>query len=252
MAFYQNSVFTPPTKTIKRMQTGVLPIYLFGDKDSHTTNTEFFVSQVQLTSDEATLTVALKGGGGGNPLAPPVVPVVGQNMGVIGTQTSSGLFNVPFTQVTATTVSAATGAGTISYSLTSGNVDATADSGLLVVAPYERPDLITGTVASVPVAQTFTPDDSDNARCLFAEAKWTGTLPTTATIVLQVANVDEDSRYITVDNSAGNTNLATVSGSAVTQQGAEYSFIMGKFIRAQITAFTGGDDTTGLVLTLFA
>jgi hypothetical protein len=51
---------------------------------------------------------------------------------------------------------------------------------------------------------------------------------------------------------AASGNLATIVSSSVTQSGAEYSFIMGKFLRAKVLSMTGGDGTTGLVVTLFA
>jgi len=95
------------------------------------------------------------------------------------------------------------------------------------------------------VALIYTPDESDNSRCLFAECKFTGTVPTSATVVLQVANVDDDARYQTVGT------IATVAGGAVTQAGAEFSFLMGKFIRMKVTALSGGDSTSGIVGTIF-
>lgn len=260
MPLYLNSAFGPPYKKTLQMQYGVVPIYLFGARDSQQTPLQFAVSKVALTSNVATLTVQLVGGGGGNPLATPVVPQVGQFLSVQGTQTNAGAFNVALAQVTATTVSAATGAGTISFALAHADVAQTNDVGLLVCAPYETPDLVSSAVASIPVAQKFTPDDSDNSRCLFAEGYWTGTMPSAASVVLQVANVDMDSRYQTVQNAYGtlagavvaqNDALLTITGSAVTQSGAQYQYIMGKFIRAKILSITGADATTGLVLTLF-
>jgi hypothetical protein len=107
----------------------------------------------------------------------------------------------------------------------------------------------------------FTPDEDDNSRCLFAEAVWSGTMPSAAVVVLQVANVDDDARYYAVSNAFGvaagavvasSVNLATIAGSAVTQAGANYQYIMGKFLRAKVLSMTGGDGTTGLVVTLFA
>lgn len=260
MSIYLNSAFGPPYKRTLRMQYGVVPIYLFGRKDSKTNPFEFQITGVALTSDVATVTVQLTGGGGGDPNNSPVVPQVSQNLSILGTKSAAGAFNVGFAQVTSTTVSASTGAGTISFSLTHADVSFTVDSGKLVLEPFEFPDLVDSTVASQPVAQIFTPDDSDNSRCIFAEAKWTGTLPTTATVKLQVANVDEDSRYQVVQNAYGTApgaivaqsdSLTTVAGSAVTQPGAMYQYIMGKFIRAKVTAITGGDGTTGLIVTLF-
>lgn len=258
MPAYSNSAFGAPFKTVARMQTDLEPNYLFGKFDNKTQPFEFQVSNVAITSNVATLTVQLTGGGG--PKAG-LLPAVGAKMGVRGTVTSAGVFNVDPTTVTASTVAAATGAGTISFALTNANVASTADVGKLVVQPFETPDLVAQGSSSAPIALVFSPDESDNSRCLYAEAKWTGTLPTTATVVLQVANVDDDSRYATVENAQGNAPgsvvaasdaLASVASSAVTQSGAQYSFIMGKFIRAKVLSMTGGDGTTGLIVTVFA
>ena len=85
-------------------------------------------------------------------------------------------------------------------------------------------------------------------------------MPTTATVVMQAANVDDDARYAAIENDQGcfstgtiaaSDALASVAGSAVTQSGAQYSFIMGKFLRAKVLAMTGGDSTTALAVTLF-
>lgn len=257
MALYSNSAFGPPLKQVTRMSTGIQPNYLFGSRDPKTGPFQFQVTNVALASNIATVSVALAGGGGG--LAGSG-PQVGAKMGVRGTQTNSGLFNVDPATVTAVTWNASTATGTISFALTHSNVSSTADTGELIVQSAETADLVSAGSASAPIALIFTPDESDNSRCLYAEAKWTGTMPTAATVALQVANVDDDSRYAVVENSQGTSAtgviaasdvLATVASSAVTQAGAEYSFIMGKFVRAKVLSMTGGDGTTGLIVTLF-
>lgn len=243
MALYSNSAFGPPFKNIVRMGTSIEPNYLFGSFDYKTQPFVFTVSQVELTSNVATLTVQLQSGGGPSPQ---VAPVVGAKMGVRGTTSNSGLFNVDPTTITAVTFDKATGAGTISFALTNANVAATADTGMVSVQPYETPDLVDAVAASQPIALVYTSDESDNSRCLFAEVKWTGTLPTSATVVLEAANVDDDSRYVSLGT------VATVAAGAVTQAGAEFSFIMGKFVRLKVSAISGGDATTGIVGTVFA
>jgi hypothetical protein len=200
----------------------------------------------------------ISGGGGTDPLtgiAP--IPVVGATMGVRAL-THTG-FNTDPAVVTAVSLNA-TGAGTISYSNAT-SLTIASDSGEMVVWPYEYPDLVSAGTASIAVAQTFTPDDADNSRCLYAEAVWGGTIPTAATVVLQTSNVDRDNRYAVLQNTQGvlatgivaqSNALATIASSAVTQSGALYSFIMGKFLRAKVLSMTGGDSSTSLVLTLFA
>jgi hypothetical protein len=259
MALYKTTAFGPPYKNTLRMQTGVTPIYLFGNLDAHTEPFLFDITHIAGDGTHGTATVVLRSGGGGTDyvtgIAP--IPVVGAVMGVRGlTQTG---FNTDPAIVTAVTLDAY-GAGTISYANTTSLSIAVAH-GSLVVWPYEYPDIVTSGAASILVAQTFTPDDSDNSRCLFVEAVWSGTMPSAAVVVLQAANVDQDARYYTLANVQGclagavvaaSGSLATIAGSAVTQSGAEYSFIMGKFLRAKVLSMTGGDGTTGLVVTLFA
>jgi hypothetical protein len=258
VTLFSNSAFGPPYKTIFRLGTQTEPNYLFGTFDTKTQPWLFEVTNVALTSDVATVTGTLRSGGGPTPL---VAPQVGAKMGVQGTQSNAGLFNVDPATVTAVSWNAQTGVASISFALTAGNVSSTADVGTMVVKPYETPDLVSAGSSSAAAALIFTPDESDNSRCLFAEAKWTGTMPTAATVVLQVANVDDDSRFMTVGNIQGcapggtvaaSDALATVASSAVTQSGAQYSFIAGKFIRAKVLSMTGGDGTTGLVVSVFA
>lgn len=257
MPLYSNSAFGAPFKTIKRMDTSAEPNYLFGSFTQSTQPFRFQITQVAITSNVATVSVQLIDGGGPNA---GILPSVGATMGIHGTQTNAGLFNVDPTTVTAVTLNTS-GVGTISFSLTNANITAIADRGELVVKPYEIPDIVAAGSASVPIALCYTPDESDNSRTLYAEARWTGTAPTAASVVLQVANVDEDSRYAVVGNSQGtapaavvasSSALATIAASAVTQSGAQYSFVMGKFIRAKVLSMTGGDGTTGLVVTVFA
>lgn len=257
MSLYQNSAFGPPFTKTKRLNTNTPPQYLFGELNSDTQPFLFRVTSVSLTSDVATLGVSIKSGGGPSPS---ILPTVGAKMGVQGTQTNAGVFNVDPTTVSAVDYNAATGTGTISYALTDVNVAETADVGSLVVLPYETPDFVTQGSASSSFVLFYGPDEADNSRCAFAEAKWTGTMPTTATVVLEVSNYPDDSRFQVVENAYGTSPsatvassdaLATVAGGAVTQSGANYQFLIGKFVRAKVLSLTGGDDTTGLIVTIF-
>lgn len=247
MAIYSNSSFGAPFKNIKRLSAQIEPNYLFGFRDYKTDNMLFSIADVAVTADVATVTVQLESGGGPTNAGGIGLPIVGAKMGVRGTSSNGGVFNVDPTVLTATTINPATGAGTLSYALTNANIASTADHGTVVVQSAEIPDLVAQGTASAPFALVFTPDESDNSRCLFAEAKWTGTIPTTATVSLQLANVDDDSRYQSLP-----TPIATIAGGAVTQSGSQFGFIMGKFLRARVDEMAGGDDSTGLIVTLFA
>lgn len=256
---YSNSAFGPPYKSVRRLSTQIEPNYVFGGRDYKTDNMLFAITQVAITSNVATLTVQLEAGGGPSPVNG--LPVVGAKMGVRGTQTNSGAFNVDPATLTATTISAATGTGTLSYALTHANVAAVVDSGVVVVQSVEVADLVSSGSASAPYALVFTPDESDNSRCVGAEVKWTGTLPSAAVVVLQGANVDDESRYMTIGNQQGlapggvvatSDALASISGSAVTQSGAIYIYVAFKFLRMKVLSMSGGDGTTGVIGTIFA
>jgi len=262
MALYSNSAFP---HSILRAGNNPWPMYLFGQIGGANQSLQvpflYKVTNVALTSNVATISVSLISGGGPAPY--PLqgsIPAVGAKMGVQGTTAASGAFNVDPATITAVSFASAA-SGTISFALTHANVASAADIGTVVVQPYEYPDLVVSGSASQPFAVTSTPDESDNSRSIFAEAKWYGTMPSAATVVLQVANVDDDSRYYTIENAQGvlgsgtvaaSDALATIAGSAVTQSGAEYSFIIGKFIRAKVLSITGGDGTTGIVVTISA
>src|ERR1700677_2187030 len=339
MAIYSNSAFGPPFKNIKRLSTQIEPNYLFGSREYKTDNMLLAVKDVAYASGTATLTVQLESGGG--PSLVNGLPAVGAKMGVRGTQTNGGVFNVDPTIVTATTISPATGAGTISFALatdgeltalaidvagtlwavgdqftiaggvggigqvtaetagvpsaieivaagdgyTSGTgvattailpsvgigltvnttaaaepISTTADTGTVVVQSAEVPDLVVAGTASAPYALVFTPDESDNSRCLGLQARWSGTLPSAAVVVLQGANIDDDAQYMVIANTQGCSTtgtlassdvLAAIGSSPATQTGALYSFVGIKFIRAKVLSMTGGDSTTGLIVSCF-
>jgi hypothetical protein len=261
MALYVKSAFPKP---VVRISTGLLPQYLFGSFDSHTIPFRFAINHMALASNVVTATVALVGGGGGQggaggALVNNPMPVVGSTMGVRGTTTDSGALNLDPVTVTGVSLNA-NGVGTLTYAGPAGTQVTTADKGEIQVLPYEYPDIVVSGSASAPVALAFTPDESDNSRCLFAEANWSGTMPSAATVVLEVANVDQDGRYYVAANNYGcsasgivasSDALATIAGSSVTQNGAEYSFLMAKFVRAKVLSMTGGDSSTGLVVSIF-
>ena len=255
---YVNSAFPHP---IKQFVTGVLPTYLFGSLDSHTTPFLFNISQVSVASDVGTLTVQLVSGGGVSLAGTPNPTIsVGAVMGVRGTTKNSGGLNTDPAVIIASTVSALTGAGTITYAATTADLSAIADVGQVVVLPYEIGDLVVSGSASDPVAMVNTPDASDNSRSFYAEALWQGTMPTTASVALEGANVNFDSRFATLQCDAGTSAGATFAGSdllgavvdgAATQSGAEYRFVTSRFIRAKVLGMTGGDGTTRLIVNIF-
>lgn len=257
MAIYSNSAFGEPYKEVKRIVTDVQPNYLFGSFNVHTQPWLFNITNVTIAANVAIIAGTLKSGGGASLND---VPQVGAKVGVRGTTVNGGVFNVDPTTAATVTYTKATGLISVTFPLTGANFGTTASAGDLVVQPFETGDLVAAGTASAPLALIFTPDESDNSRCLYAEASWSGTLPTGATVALQVANVDDDSRYAVVQNVQGtlagahvaiSDNIASIATSAVTQSGAQYSFIMGKFIRAKVLTMAGGDATTRLTVSVF-
>lgn len=257
MALYNNSAFDYP---VMRISADQQPQYLFGSRNGDQQSWLFDVNGVALTSNVAAVQGLIRSGGGPNNN---FVPTKACKIGIRGTASNSGIFNVdPILNASALLWVTSTGVIQVSFPLTHANVAPTVDVGSMVVQPTETADLVVQGSKSAPVALIFTPDSNANERAVFAEAVWVGTLPTTATVKLQVANVNDDARYLACVNSYGTTPsgqgniqtdvLSQVTGSAVTQNGALYPSVLGKFIRAIVTNMTGGDGTTGLIVTIFA
>lgn len=257
---YSNSAFPPPFKNIRRLSTQIEPNYLFGSRDYKTDTMLFAVQDVSVTSDVAILTVQLESGGGPSLAGGIGLPLVGAKMGVRGTTTNAGIFNVDPATLLVSDINPATGAGTLNFALTNADVATTPDTGIVAVQAAEVADIVQAGSASAPFALVFTPDESDNSRCLGCQLRWTGTIPTAAVVVLQGANVDDDAQYMTIQNVQGCSPTASIAASDVlaaigttppTQTGAFYSFIGIKFIRAKVLSMSGGDTTTGAICSVF-
>jgi hypothetical protein len=148
------------------------PTYLFGTFNWDVSPSKMAVSNVALTSNVATLTVQLYEG---------PVPVVGQLVSVMQTQSTSGLFNVNRVALSGVTLDA-NGAGTITYALTHANVGSAADSGQAWADPYETPDALANGY-SIPVSLQVQPAEQRMQRQIVTEVTFPS-LPTTATVKL--------------------------------------------------------------------
>lgn len=236
MSLYNNSAFGPPYKNMQRMGNNPWPVYLFGKFDTKTEPFKLQVTHAALTGNVATLTVQIVGGGG--PTAG-LLPSVGAKMGARGVALNAA-FNADPAIVTGVNIDPATGTGTITYAVTHADIAGADTPGEAAVQPFETPDTLTQGVASMPVALTSTPDESDNSRCVFAECTFPS-VPDAATIELQTANVDDDARYVTVTDPTGAAIIvATVAGGIVTKSGQQFPFVMGKFLRLYPSAVSGG------------
>jgi len=184
MPAYVNSPFVKPIL----LQKGV-PAYLWGSFNSHQGNTRAFVSNVALTTNVATVTVQIVSG---------EIPTVGSQISIIQTQTSSGVFNVNRATITAVSINASTGQGTISFALTNANIASTADTGTVEV---EVPEVGEALAAGASIACAIQAPDGDSQFTVPCAVTFP-VMPTGATIVLQRAIRDVNSEYTTIGNAA--------------------------------------------------
>jgi hypothetical protein len=224
MSSYQNNPFT----SAQLVQKGV-PCYLFGSYNYKQANTRMLISQVALTSNVATLTVQITEG---------EIPIVGALVSVQQTASTSGLFNVNRVALSAVSITAATGAGTISFALTHADVVAAADTGTAVAEVPEVGEAVT----AVASAACYVQDPTD--QCTITTSVTFGTKPTAATVTLQSAIRDVDSEYTDVGNAA------VLSGTAFTTgPNASFTLKANAYYRFKLSGLTLGSGA-GIVAKL--
>src|SRR5690348_688057 len=137
MPYYDLHTYKRPTALL----TAGIPTYFFGSWPMDKSPTKMRVTNVALATNVATVTGTIFEGD---------VPVVGALIYIDGTQTASGAFNVQGVALTAVSISATTGQGTVSFALTHADVGSAADSGLAIIPQPETAETIANG-ASVPV-----------------------------------------------------------------------------------------------------
>lgn len=217
MPAYQNTPFGP-----KLLAQKGIPAYLFGTYDTRIGDSKLYVTNSALTSNVATVTVQQLSG----PL-----PLVGSLISIINSTNGSGALNVSRAVITATTVSALTGAGTISFALTNANIATAADTGTVEIEPAEIPEALANG-KSIACAVARTNSATDTTENITATVSFPS-LPTTATVSLQGAIKDIDSEYVTLGT------VGTVAGGAATATSLGF---IGKytFYRLLVASVTGG------------
>jgi hypothetical protein len=198
--------------------------------------TRFLISQVQIATNVATITGTVIEGN------IPTVPAANQPASLISitqTQTGGGEFNVTAVAITAVSINASTGIGTITFPLTGSNIGPVADAGIAIIAQPEYGDaLVNG--ASIPCTMPVQDPKTDSARTVSVVCSFPS-LPTAATVNLQWAIMDIDSEY----ENFGTTAVATVAGGAVTVgPGLQFSLNMSRFYRLNATGVSGGTNPT--------
>lgn len=216
-----------PFHRVLALVAGV-PSYLFGSWPMTTAPTRFLITQVQLTTNVATITGTIIEGD---------IPAVGALISVRQTQSNAGLFNVTNVAISAVAINSSTGVGTISFPLTNANVGATADAG---EARVPKPETSEALANGASVACTLPVQDpkTDSARTVSLVIAFPS-LPTTATVDLQGAIYDQDGEYAKLGN------VAIVSGGAITAGPvAEFQLNQMRFYRLNVSGVTGGTNPT--------
>ena len=124
------------------------PAYSFGV--APTANARMSISKVAIATNVATLTVQMLEG---------IIPAVGALISVQGTQTvtSGGApnFNVTNVALASVTINSSTGAGTVTFALTSNNITAIADSGQAIAVALPTYDTLPEHCRSGPAIRGF-------------------------------------------------------------------------------------------------
>ncbi len=218
MPAYVNS----PFGKVQLLQKGV-PAYLLGSFSQQDGNTNLYITNTALTSNVGVVTVQLITG----PL-----PIVGDYISILN---SAALGTVNRSVITATTVSASTGAGTITFAFTHANVGTAADTGQVLVEPAEVGEAM---VAGASVACVVQAPESDSQFTLPVVVKCPS-LPTTVTVSIQAAITNLDSEFTTLGT------VATVAGGVLTA--GPYSSVTlqrGYVYRLLVGTVSGGTNPT--------
>jgi hypothetical protein len=196
--------------------------YSYGGFDDHNPGTKIRVTSYAVTSDVATIIGQIVEGQSGI-LPGSVAPVAGE---LISTQ---GL-PVDATNAAITTISiTSAGIATITYPLTAANQAAETVAAIALIPAQETADpLVTGSGKQFAM-QAFQ-GLASNSR----DVSWvvsTPSAPSSFTAALQIADVDEDPEYTTIDTSTA-SGVRIVIG------------VRANFIRIKVTAVSGGTSPT--------
>ena len=226
------SLYNSPAVPPQLLQKGV-PAYLFGGLNMLRGNAKGTVADTALAANVATITVQLNEG---------ATPVAGDYITVWGTSQQAGLFNVTRALITAVSITATTGAGTISYALTGTNQSATADTGRWQMEIGETADTLTNNTFSAP-ACIQAPQGDSQFTVPIAVTFPGGVLPTALTVNLQAAIRDIASEYTNVSAPIATVAAGVYSSGPFNQ----VTLQRGYFYRAAVSGLTIG-SATGIIV----
>jgi hypothetical protein len=215
-------IATPAGNSPVPMLLRGVPGYAFGSFARTQQNTLLQVTAVARTGGTATLTVTVREGN---------IPAVGSLLTTTGLATSA--FNVTNQALTAVSITASTGQGTIQFSL-AGTTSTTPDAGQgYVPVPEVGETLANGTSQAFAVQEV--PEGDDNGLTITWATAYPSA-PSTVTMALQGAIDNIDSQYATLDsstNASGETRYITLTRF--------------RFLRVVASNVTGGTLPTSVV-----
>lgn len=209
------------------------PCFSIGASNDKQAMGKFLVDHVALTSNVATLTGTIVEGN---------IPLVGQLISVQGTATGSGEFNVSNVAISAVSITASTGKGTISYALTASNVGSTADQGIALIQPGDTSENIahaSGGYAGQAFALSSFPGFAQQGRSITWSYNWTAAPTSSIAIALEGAVELQDfvngiqKAIDTGTSTTGETKVVTVPNTV-------------NFLRINVTAISSTSNVLGV------
>ena len=244
MPVYQKTPFKPTPNLL----TSGRPSYLLGSLNDKTSNTQGYVISDSAATTTGTLKFQITAG-----YALQTASLNGEQITVVGTANSAGVFNVSNATILTAVTDVLTGICTVTYTISSTTQATTADFGQVICTVPEVPETVatfsSNAAASAPVAVPFNNPDPSQGRVLTAVVNVTGTFNSqTVTVDIQEALQDLDSEYATIAPAAGGTSSHLfTSGSAGTGV-ATYTFLSGRFYRFVISM----PNSSGVSLSIVA
>lgn len=218
---YQNS----PTGNVpvQLLQPGI-PSYAYGSLPTGPVCRLLVTSTARL-SGTATLQVRIVEGN---------IPAVGDLITVKATTRAAGVFNVTNTAITAVSISALTGIGSIQFAITAGTTADGADPGYGAIPITQLAEAMT---AAASTAAFALPSNADSAGTTVTWSMAYPVAPGAVNVSLQASLIDLDSEYSSVDTST------SVSG--------EERFITltnFRFLRLKTNSISGASNGIGKIL----
>ena len=199
------------------LQPGI-PGYAFGSIDRSFGTTVLQISNVALTSNVATVTVLVRKG---------KVPVAGALISITGTTAASGAFNVSSIAISAVSIDASTGIGTITFALTHADVVSAPDAGQGYVPVPEVPETL-----AVQKSQAFAIQNKIGGGYGLTWAYTCPSAPGAIAIQLEGAENNSDSEFTLI----GSSQTTTTGYNEIIAQVPN----LVNFVRLRITSTSGG------------